>query len=62
MEYVVRFMDEDATHDIEEYEGIRVKDRVFDEFIAACDKAKVPNQAQLNAAIFAEETKHLYQN
>ncbi len=37
-EYVVRLMDEDATHVIEEHESIMVKDSVFDEFMAACNK------------------------
>ncbi|WED23748.1 DUF1778 domain-containing protein [Vibrio sp. JC009] len=55
-EYVVRLMDEDATQVIEEHESIVVKDDVFDEFIAACDKAKAPNQALLDAAKFADES------
>jgi uncharacterized protein (DUF1778 family) len=55
-EYVVRLMDEDATHVIAEHESIVVKDSVFDEFIAACDKAKAPNQALLEAAQFTGET------
>ncbi|WP_337959030.1 DUF1778 domain-containing protein [Vibrio parahaemolyticus] len=55
-EYVVRLMDEDATHVIEEHESIVVKDCVFDEFIAACDKAKAPNQALLDAAKFTDES------
>ncbi|PKM35268.1 MAG: DUF1778 domain-containing protein [Gammaproteobacteria bacterium HGW-Gammaproteobacteria-10] len=55
-EYVVRLMDEDATHVIEKHESMTVKDSVFDEFIAACDKAKAPNRALLDAAKFAEES------
>ncbi|WP_105901831.1 type II toxin-antitoxin system TacA family antitoxin [Vibrio gangliei] len=53
-EYVVRLMDEDATHVIKEYETIVVKARVFDEFMIACDKAKAPNQALLDAAKFTD--------
>ncbi len=49
-------MGEDATHVIEEHESVTVKDSVFDEFIAACDKAKAPNQVLLNAAKFADES------
>lgn len=36
----MRLMDEDATHVIEEHESIMVKDSVFDEFMAACNKVK----------------------
>lgn len=56
-EYVVRLMDEDATHVIEQHESIVVKDSVFDEFIQACDKAKAPNQALLEAARFTDESR-----
>ncbi len=55
-EYVVRLMDEDATQVIQEHESIQVKDSVFDEFMAACDKAKAPNQALMNAAKFTDES------
>jgi uncharacterized protein (DUF1778 family) len=55
-EYVVRLMDEDATHVIEAHESIVVQDNVFDVFIAACDKAKAPNQALLEAAKFTDES------
>lgn len=55
-EYVVRLMDEDATHVIEEHEGISVKDSVFDEFLAACDEAHAPNQALSDAAKFTDES------
>ncbi|USD66827.1 DUF1778 domain-containing protein [Vibrio sp. SCSIO 43136] len=55
-EYVVRLMDEDSTHVIEEHESIVVKDNVFDEFVAACDKAKAPNSALLEAVQFTDES------
>ncbi|MFC3185810.1 DUF1778 domain-containing protein [Shewanella intestini] len=55
-EYVVRLMDEDATSVIKEHESIVVKDSVFDEFLAACNKAKMPNQALKNAAMFTDES------
>nr|WP_172778994.1 DUF1778 domain-containing protein [Vibrio cholerae] len=55
-EYVVRLMDEDATHVIEEHESIMVKDSVFDEFMAACNKVKAPNQALLEAVKFTEKS------
>ena len=43
-------MDEDSTHVIKEHESIVVKNSVFDEFMAACGKAKAPNQDLLEAA------------
>lgn len=49
-------MDEDATHVIEEHESIVVKDSVFDEFMVACDKAKAPNQALLEASKYTDES------
>ena len=52
----MRLMDEDATHVIEEHESIKVKDNVFDEFMAACNKAKAPNQALLKAIKFTDES------
>ena len=55
-EYVVRLMDEDATHVIEEHESMVVKDSVFDEFMVACEKAKAPNKALLEAARFSDES------
>ncbi len=55
-EYVVRLMDEDATQVIEEYESIVVQDSVFDQFMAACDKAKAPNAPLLEAAKFTDES------
>ncbi|GEA52334.1 hypothetical protein VIN01S_31380 [Vibrio inusitatus NBRC 102082] len=55
-EYVVRLMDEDATHVIEEHESIVVKDSVFDEFIVACEKARAPNRSLLEAAKLTNES------
>ena len=55
-EYVVRLMDEDATNVIQKHEGFEVQDSVFDTFMAACNKAKSPNQALLNAAKFTDES------
>lgn len=55
-EYVVRLMDEDATQVIEQHESIVVKETVFDEFMMACDKAKAPNQALLDAAKLTNES------
>lgn len=54
-EYVVRLMDENATHVIEQHGSITVKDNVFDEFLIACEKSQAPNQALLNAVQFTDE-------
>ncbi|MCL1125370.1 type II toxin-antitoxin system TacA family antitoxin [Shewanella surugensis] len=53
-EYVVRLMDEDATQVIAEYESITVEANVFDQFMAACDDAKSPNKALLDATSFTK--------
>lgn len=55
-EYVVRLMDEDSTHVIAEHESMTVKGDVFDAFLAACEKAKEPNQDLLAAAKFTEKS------
>ena len=54
-EYVVRLMDEDATQVIAQHESITVDGDVFDRFVDACDKAKAPNKALLDAVDFAQE-------
>ncbi len=54
-EYVVRLMDNDATQVIAEHESITVADDVFDRFIGACEKAKQPNSALLEAAAFTKD-------
>ena len=53
-EYVVRLMDEDADQVIAKHETITLEDDVFDEFMAACEKAKAPNQALRDAVAFTE--------
>lgn len=55
-EYVTRLMDEDATHVIAEHETITVEDNAFDQFINACDKAKAPNKALVEAALFTHKS------
>ncbi|WP_119395661.1 type II toxin-antitoxin system TacA family antitoxin [Salinibius halmophilus] len=54
-EYVVRLMDEDATHVIKEHESIVVSADVFGQFVTACDKAKAPNSALVEAVQFTKE-------
>jgi len=54
-EYVVRLMDEDATQVISEHESITVDANVFDQFMVACDEAKAPNNALLDAAAFTKK-------
>jgi len=53
-EYVVRLMDEDSTQVISEHETITVEASVFDQFMMACDEAKAPNKALLEAAAFTK--------
>jgi uncharacterized protein (DUF1778 family) len=54
-EYVVRLMDENSTHVIAQHESIIIEDSIFDQFISACEKAKEPNAALIEAAKFTKE-------
>ncbi len=54
-EYVVRLMDENSTHVIAQHESIVVDDNIFDQFMSACEKAKEPNTALIEAAKFTKE-------
>lgn len=54
-EYIVRLMDQNATQVIAEHESIKVKDDVFDRFVAACEKVQKPNTALVDAAAFTKE-------
>ena len=54
-EYVVKLIDESASHVIEEYESITLENDIFDQFVDACDKADKPNKALKDAASFAKE-------
>lgn len=53
-EYVVRLMDEDSSQVIAQHESMTVSDNVFDQFMAACDQAQLPNTALLEAAAFTK--------
>jgi len=53
-EYVVRLMDENSTQVIAEHESITVEANVFDQFMIACEEAKAPNKALLEAALFTK--------
>ena len=55
-EYVIRLMDEDSTQVIAQHESMIVKDNVFDQFVAACDQVKAPNQALLDAVTFTKKS------
>lgn len=54
-EYVVRLMEKDADQVIAQHETLTLKDDIFDEFIAACEQAKAPNQALRDAVAFTKE-------
>ena len=61
-EYLVRLIDKDASRVISEYESITLEVDVFDLFWAACNRAKKPNKALLEAADYhnlgLEESRH----
>ncbi|TPW17821.1 MAG: hypothetical protein FD130_518 [Halothiobacillaceae bacterium] len=54
-EYVSKLMDEDASRVIAQYENITIESDVFNRFMTACNKAKRPNKALRDAAIFAKK-------
>ena len=55
-EYLTHLMNEDASRVIAEHEKITLKSDVFDQFVAACDKAKKPNKALKDAAAFTHKS------
>lgn len=55
-EYIVRIMDENSTQVIAQHEYITLKDNIFDAFVSACEQAKSPNAALVNAAKLAKES------
>jgi len=54
-DYVAKLIDDDATRVIAEHEGVILNDDVFDRFIKACEEARKPNNALLDAVAFARE-------
>lgn len=55
-DYVVKLMEEDSKKVISEHESITVEDNVFDQFMAACDQAKAPNKALLEAVALTKKS------
>jgi len=55
-EYIVKLVEDDATEVIAQHENITVEDNVFDRFMAACEEARKPNQALVDAVTFTEES------
>ncbi len=53
-EYVVRLMDNDATAVIAQHESIIIENDIFDRFMNACQEARKPNKALLDAATFTK--------
>ena len=43
-EYIVRLIDDNASHVIAQYESITVEDDIFDRFMSACKEAQKPNK------------------
>jgi uncharacterized protein (DUF1778 family) len=54
-EYIVRLIDDNATQVIAQHESITVENDVFDRFMNACEEARKPNKALLDAASFTKE-------
>jgi len=53
-EYVVNLINDDATQVIAQYESMTVKNDLFDNFMANCEKAHTPNQALKDALLFTK--------
>ena len=54
-DYVAKLIDDDATRVIAEHEGITLADDTFDRFISACEGARKPNNALLDAVANTRE-------
>ena len=54
-EYVVRLMDENASRVIAEHSSITLENDVFDRFMHACEEARKPNSALLDALAFTRD-------
>lgn len=51
-EYIIKLIDENSKKIISEYEGIILKDDIFDRFIKACNDLEEPNSSLIEAGIF----------
>lgn len=49
-------LNEDSSKVIAQYECVTVENDRFDQFIEACEQAKMPNRALLEAAAFTKES------
>ncbi len=54
-EYVVRLVDDNATQVIAEHESITIENDIFDRFVSACEEARTPNKALLDATAYTEK-------
>ena len=54
-DYVVRLIDNNATQVIAQHESITVENDIFDRFMSACEEARNPNKALLNAAAYTKK-------
>ena len=54
-EYIVRLIDDNATRVIAQHESFTVENDVFDRFINACEKARKPNKALMDATFFTKK-------
>ena len=54
-EYIVRLIDENASQVIAQHESMTVDNNIFDRFMDACENAKKPNSALLEAAAYTKK-------
>lgn len=53
-EYVVKLMDNDATAVIAKHESLTIENDIFDRFMSACEEARMPNKALVDAVTFTK--------
>lgn len=51
-DYITKLMDENSAQVIAQHESIQVPNDIFDAFVLACEEAKAPNQALVEALNF----------
>jgi uncharacterized protein (DUF1778 family) len=54
-DYVLSIMEKEANKVISRYERAIIKDDIFDRFMDACERARKPNKALLDAVAFAKK-------
>ena len=54
-EYIIKFIDENSTKVIKQYESISLENDIFDNFMRICEEVQSPNKNLAEAAAFTKE-------